>query len=226
MTAGTPVLTRPFWRTRRSAAVAGIVFAVLMIVALVMIDYALAEGTLATLASDSTRRTAVRVGLGLMPFAGIAFLWFVGVVRERLGDTEDRLFSTVFMGSGLLFLAMLFASTVGAGVLVEMGTSGPIDAQVLAFGSGVTSGLVSQYAMRMAAVFTLSVTTLGFRTKTIPRWLAVLGYLVALVFLISPDGQTWVPFVFPGWVLLLSVTLMVLSARTDRPATTPLEEQA
>ena len=55
-----------------------------------------------------------------MPFAGIAFLWFIGVVRDQLGEVEDRLFSTVFLGSGLLFLAMLFQGAVNATSLVAM----------------------------------------------------------------------------------------------------------
>ena len=46
----------------------------------------------------------------MVPFAGIAFLWFIGVLRDRLGELEDRFFATVFFGSGLLFLAMLFVS--------------------------------------------------------------------------------------------------------------------
>ena len=49
------------------------------------------------------------MGLYLVPFAGIAFLWFIGVVRDRIGEREDKFFATVFFGSGLLFVAMLFA---------------------------------------------------------------------------------------------------------------------
>lgn len=33
--------------------------------------------------------------------AGIAFLWFIGVIRDRSGAHEDRFFATVFLGSGL-----------------------------------------------------------------------------------------------------------------------------
>jgi hypothetical protein len=55
------------------------------------------------------------LALYLVPFAGIAFLWFIGVLRDRLGELEDRFFATVFFGSGLLFLAMLFASAAVAG---------------------------------------------------------------------------------------------------------------
>jgi hypothetical protein len=97
-----------FWRTRRSAAIAGIIFGVLLLAAMIMLRIALSEGSLQTLQADTQRRTLIRISLSLVPFAGIAFLWFIGVVREQLGAVEDRLFSTVFMGSGLLFLAMLF----------------------------------------------------------------------------------------------------------------------
>ena len=49
----------------------------------------------------------------MAPFAGIAFLWFIGVLRNRVGALEDQFFSTVFLGSGLLFVASLFASAAG-----------------------------------------------------------------------------------------------------------------
>ena len=51
------------------------------------------------------------LALNIIPFAGIAFLWFMGVLRDRFGQQEDRFFATVFLGSGLLFLAMLFAAS-------------------------------------------------------------------------------------------------------------------
>ena len=100
MTDGAPHLTAGFWRTRRSAAIAGIVFGVVLLVGMTMLRIALSEGSLQTLQADTQRRTLIRISLGLVPFAGIAFLWFIGVVREQLGAVEDRLFSTVFMGSG------------------------------------------------------------------------------------------------------------------------------
>jgi heme/copper-type cytochrome/quinol oxidase subunit 2 len=111
MTDAAPHLMAGFWRTRRSAAIAGIIFGVLLLAAMIMLRIALSEGSLQTLQADTQRRTLIRISLGLVPFAGIAFLWFIGVVREQLGAVEDRLFSTVFMGSGLLFLAMLFTGS-------------------------------------------------------------------------------------------------------------------
>jgi hypothetical protein len=65
-----------------------------------------------------TSSNTVELGLNLVPFVGFAFLWFIGVLRDRLGEFEDRFFSTVFLGSGLLFLAMLFASAALAGGII------------------------------------------------------------------------------------------------------------
>ena len=59
-----------------------------------------------------------KFALGLLPFAGLFFLWFIAVARERLGRFEDQFFSTIFLGSGLLFLAMMFAAAASAGALV------------------------------------------------------------------------------------------------------------
>ena len=118
--------------------------------------------------------------------------------------------------SGLLFLAILFAGVVTSSVLVEMGATGTLDAQALAFGSGVTNGLVPGNALRMAAVFTLSVSTLGLRTRAMPRWLVLVWYAVALVLLIAPDGLPEVAFLFLGWVLIVSVALLLIGSAADQ----------
>ena len=112
MTTAAPMLIARRWRSRRSAAIAGIIFAVLLLAGLTMIRIALSESSLQVLQSNVQRQSLIRLSLQLVPFAGIAFLWFIGVIREQLGEVEDRLFSTVFLGSGLLFLAMLFIGAV------------------------------------------------------------------------------------------------------------------
>ena len=119
MASSSPALTAQFWRSRRAAAIAGIIFSVLLLTAMTMWRLALSDDNLDALRSmrHDARRSAWP---HLVPFAGIAFLWFIGVIRDQLGDVEDRLFSTVFMGSGLLFLAMLFVGAVTSVSLVEM----------------------------------------------------------------------------------------------------------
>src|SRR4051812_198861 len=134
MSTEVPTLFAPFWRSRRAAAVAGIVFGVLLLSAMVMTRLALAEGSLELLRSDDQRRALIRLSLSLVPFAGIAFLWFIGVVREQLGSIEDRLFSTVFFGSGLLFLAMLFVGAITSTSLLDMLEAPGVDRVLWEFG--------------------------------------------------------------------------------------------
>src|SRR5580693_5334375 len=145
-------------RTPRAAAVAGIVFSVLLISALVLLRisvpaHADVPGEWLT---DSWRRTAVAIALNLVPFAGIAFLWFVGVIRDRIGELEDRFFATVFLGSGLVFVAMFFVAAALAGGLVDAAAAHPSStgSDTLSLGRDSTTILLNVYAMRMAAVFT------------------------------------------------------------------------
>ena len=213
----TPRLTAGFWRSRRAAAIAGIVFGVLLITAMIMLRLALAEGSLQTLRADPSRRALIRISLNLVPFAGIAFLWFIGVIREQIGVVEDRLFSTVFLGSGLLFLAMVFSGAVTSTSLLEMLAGTNVNVDVWAFGRSSTQAIISVYAMRMAAVFTLSVSTLGLRTAALPRWVSLLGYAVALVLLVAAGDHKWTQLVFPAWVLLVSVVILFTRPQAHAP---------
>jgi hypothetical protein len=210
VTTETPPRLITRFRSRRSAAIAGIIFGVLLLAAMIMLRIALSEGSLETLLADEQRRGLIRLSLSLVPFAGIAFLWFIGVVREQLGEVEDRLFSTVFMGSGLLFLAMLFVGAATSASLLAMLARANVDVDVFAYGRDVSQGLFSVYAMRMAAVFTISVSTVGLRTSGLPRWVSYLGYLIALVLLVAAANQQWTQLVFPSWVLLVSVVILVV----------------
>jgi hypothetical protein len=97
-------------RTPRAAGIAGVIFALLFGTSLVLLRTALVPDLSVAIDWDGPAGARVQVAMTLMPFAGIAFLWFIGVVRDRLGDLEDRFFSTITLGSGLLFVAMVFAS--------------------------------------------------------------------------------------------------------------------
>jgi hypothetical protein len=116
-------------RTPRSAAVAGIAFSALFTLALVLVHAAIPKdpNDAGVWLTDKSRRDMVLVALGLVPFAGIAFLWFVGVVRDRIGEAEDRFFATVFLGSGLLFVALLFVTAaLAAGLITSAGDNASI----------------------------------------------------------------------------------------------------
>ena len=200
-------------RTPRAAAVAGIVFSVLSIFMLVVLRISTPgdPGAAGTWLTDSSRRALVAVALNLVPFAGIAFLWFVGVVRDRIGRHEDRLFATVFLGSGLLFVGMLFvAAAVGGGLIAAASRAGGSpNAGTLALGRNVTSALLNVYAMRMAAVFTLTTVTIARRTGFVSRWITLAGLATALVLLVGIGISPWVELLFPVWVLALSLDILV-----------------
>jgi hypothetical protein len=210
-------------RTPGAAAVAGIVFSVLLAVAFVLIRLSVpADPRVAgTWLTDQGRRTAVAIALNLVPFAGIAFLWFIGVLRDRIGEREDRFFATVFLGSGLLFVAMLFVGMAVAGGLFVAASrsSGPPGADTLALGRDVTGSLVNVYSMRMAAVFTLSTVTIARRTEIVSRWLTVAGLVAALVLLVAVSFSAWVELLFPAWILALSIDILLAGSKLS-PGTT------
>jgi hypothetical protein len=161
---------------------------------------------------------ALTLALNLLPFAGIAFLWFIGVIRDRIGENEDRFFATVFLGSGLLFVAMLFVAGAIAGGLASasVGLDPGVDPTWL-YGRFVTRTLIRVYAMRMAGVFMISTTTLSIRFQIVPRWLAIFGFVGAGVLLLTVGQWTWVELIFPIWVLILSINLLVSSLRRQDP---------
>ena len=183
-------------RSPRAAAVAGIIFSVLLAVALSLVRSAAPSDPDAAgdWLVDGGRRKAVVVALNLLPFAAIAFLWFIGVVRDRIGEGEDRLFATVFLGSGLLFVAMMLSAAALAGGLLFTANDNALSASQLGiwdFGRRITNTLLNVYAMRMAAVFTATTTTLAVRLRLIPRWLAVAGYLTAAALLLAVGAIPW-----------------------------------
>ena len=158
----------------------------------------------------------VGVALGLMPFAGIAFLWFIGVIRDLLGDFEDRFFSTVFFGSGLLFLAMVFVSSGVAGAtLASAKHSATLGAepQIVYFGRVVILQVSNIYALRMAGVFMISLGTIWWRTGLMPRWLAIISYLVALTLLVVISLSLWLVLLFPAWTLVVSLLILLRNRR-------------
>ena len=139
--------------------------------------------------------------MNLVPFAGVAFLWFIGVLRDRLGQQEDRFFATVFFGSALLFLAMLFvaAAVIGA-VMLLASTAEPnelMSSTIFRFARAAAYIINNVYATQMAAVFMISTSTVVIYTGIAPRWIAFIGYLLALVLLIGSYYIGWSFAVLP-----------------------------
>ncbi len=224
--AGTPAELEPRGRvleeirTPRAAAIAGIAFAVLLGAVVILMYLALpGTGSRSTWITDAERRGRVTLAMQLTPYAGIAFLWFIGVIRSRLGHREDKLFATTFLGSGLLFVAMLFAASADVGALLAL-YDGPdsVSPEYVRQVGAVSTALLTTFGIRMAAVFTMVVTNLGRRAGIVPRWLVAVGFVVALVLLLAPPRTVWAVLLFPVWVLLLSLHLLVTSFRPDTAA--------
>jgi hypothetical protein len=204
--------------TPRAAAVAGVLFGLLFGAALILIRSALPEGAQPGSQWLVAGSTHIRIAAAIMPFAGIAFLWFMGVVRDGLGSYEDKFFATVFIGSGLLFLAMMFV-TMGVGAGLEatnrLVTDPAAHSEVATFGQMVLLAVSKTYALRMGAVFMISLATIWLKTGLMPRWLVIVTYFVALCLIVASEISMWLALAFPIWVIVVSILLLVRSGVID-----------
>jgi hypothetical protein len=209
-------LTTATLRTPKAAAVAGILFSVLLAIAFVLLRISVPADPLEPGAWLRTSSGTVVVALNIIPFAGIAFLWFIGVLRDRLGQLEDRFFATVFFGSGLLFLAMLFVASAMVGALIVVFREQPdelVNAAAFRFARATIYSLINIYMIKMAAVFIISTSTVAVYTGFSPRWIALLGYVLAAIVLLGSGYMTWSFVVFPIWVLLVSCNILIDNLR-------------
>ena len=216
-------------RAPAAAGIAGLVFTALFVLSILLLYRRPAKGSSAAENAQwylqHNSKTLGIVGLYLVPFAGIAFLWFTAAVRHRIGQNEDRFFATVFFGSAILFVGMLWAAAGAAGAplaAVKFQGAPPPSPDVFVFARGLGYTLLFVYAIRAAAVFMIVSSTIGLRTRTLPRWLAYLGILVALVLLFSVSYSRIFVLIFPAWVAVISVELLAkarsasLTGRTAR----------
>ncbi|MGA8744018.1 MAG: hypothetical protein WB561_22690 [Terracidiphilus sp.] len=206
-------------KTPRAAAIAGIVFSLLVITSFVLIRISIPATPTGPAADFITHLKELSFALNLLPFAGIAFLWFIAVLRDRLGELEDRFFATVFLGSGLLYIATIFELAVVAGGLVSILRSPESLSQSGAYALGRAEIYEAMYtfATKMAGAFMITTSTISLRTRIYPRWMAMLGYAFAVMLLLSAKAIVWISLVFPLWVLLISVYILAETFR-DRPA--------
>lgn len=205
--------------TPRAAAIAGILFAVLFSVSVVLSRLAIPSGSFAGVTWSERQMDFVAWATGLAPYAGIAFLWFLGVIRDRLGKLEDQFFSTVFFGSGLLFVAMMFtssaltSSTNSTIQFIHNSTEGVAAGQVLLFARAAMYQTMNVYAIKMAGVFMMSLSTIWLRTGVMPRAVAYITLGVALLLIIVINLSLWTALVFPTWVLGISLYILLLNQK-------------
>jgi hypothetical protein len=218
MAKNTEVLVRPELKTPRAAAIAGILFAVLYGTSWVLIRLAIPADALEASDWFDSQAKNLSLAMSLVPFAGISFLWFMGVVRDRMGRQEDQFFSTLFFGTGYLYLGMTFASAATIGGILVLYASDPgllAGGGIYSLALVISNRLNSVYAVRMAGAFMFVLGTIWVRTGVMPRWLAWVTYVLAAVLLISVGFTPWVILVFPAWVLAISVAILVLNRRAQ-----------
>lgn len=214
-------LTRARLKTPSAAAIAGLRFSVLLIAAFWLLRSSVPADPQEPGAWLHASSSRVALGINLIPFAGVAFLWFVGVLRDRLGQMEDRFFATIFFGSGLLFLGMLFlVATFVGGILIafEAKPEELIGSATFHFARAAAYAAINVYMVKMASVFMITSSTVFFYTGITPRWLAISGYALSLLLLFGSYYISWSFFVFPVWVALISIFIIVDNLRR-RPAT-------
>jgi hypothetical protein len=219
---------KPIPSPPRIVAISGIVFAALFIASLVLIRLAAPADPKdpGEWLSDPALRTWVLMLLNLVPFTGIAFLWFMAVLRNHIGLLEDRFFATVFLGSGLLFVAMLFAAVAVTRGLIDAFASTYsllVHQDTYQLGRSMAFALMNTFCMKMAAVFMFVTSTIGLRTAVLSHWLSFVGFSFGLVLLLVITDFAWIALLFPLWVLIVSAFIF-LSGFND-VSTSPISDR-
>jgi hypothetical protein len=204
-------------RAPKAAAIAGILFCVFLITSQLLVWGSIPANVGGPALDVLSHSKTISLALNLLPFAGIAFLWFIAVVRNRLGELEDRFFATVFLGSGLLYIGMVFTSAALAGGLIRVLINAPeilTQTGAYALGRAQIYQTMNVYGIKMAGVFMFSTSTILLRTGIVQRWIAFLGYALGAVLLLSIGIIVWIPLVFPVWVFLISVAILLENQST------------
>ena len=209
-------------RSPRSAAVAGIVFSVLMFAVMIATRAFTLERASQVTGNLLELWTGVAsFAITIIPFIGIALLWFTGVVREHLGEQEDRFFSTIFFGSSIILIVMLFiwGATMGASFsIINSAVGKTVDNDIFIFGFTLMNQIIGNYALRIAGIYMFSIGTIWTKSRAMPRWLSILTFVVAAGFLFFANSVREARFIFPGWVLIVSVYILILNYRSERDA--------
>jgi hypothetical protein len=198
----------------RAAGSAGLVFSGLLTVSLVLMHKALATShnvDLVTWFYQEVSPTATLVSLYLIPFAGIAFLWFMAGLRHSAATRNDRLFDTVLLGSGFLFVAMLFSAAAILAALVSHLTESSdfvISSGDVRVARLMMFSFFNVFAARAAGVFVMVSSTMFLRSKLLPRWIPLLGIVFAVALLLGMSLLRLLIFLFPAWICLVSIALL------------------
>ena len=213
-----------------AAALAGLGAAVLLSLSVVLLQRQPGVGSstenLAWYA-DSGNRFTVFLGLNLAPFGVVAFLWFIAVIRRRLGEREDQFFATVFFGSGIAFGLLTITAAVCAAaptLVVRFSGEASLDQSTVGLAHGLWYGLWNVSASRLVGVFMAATSTIGMRFGALPTWLSRLGLVLGALLGLTGAFAGPLDFIFPVWLALVSVTLLFNERKreaAEKPAGRP-----
>lgn len=161
--------------------------------------------------SHHANATSAMVWLQVLVVATIAFLWFVGVVRGRIGDSEPRLFGTVFFGSSILLATLAFVGTglLGAPALLVTVADRAPDPDAVALTRAAAAVVLSVFLPRIATLLMFSTAGLARATGALPKWLVWITYAVGTAAFVNVSVATPSVYVVPAWIALVSVVLLV-----------------
>lgn len=206
----------PLRRAARLTALAGAIHAVLFLISFWLVTRTpgakSSDAELMAFYASANDRRPILVGLYLIPFAGIAFLWFADALREwtrGLRRRENALLANMQVFAGILYVGIFFiiaASYAVTAVTVEF-ASGPIDPIMARLFPEFGRTLFSFFALRMAAVFAFTTSNIHMAAGILPKWLGQIGIAVGVVLLLTPTFNDWLSLVFPIWVLAFCVAV-------------------
>jgi hypothetical protein len=133
-----------------------------------------------------------------------------------LGDHEDRFFATIFLSSGIITVVLFFIWAAIFGTIMSttaLAAVGLADDDIYIFGFALMNQIVGNYALRMAGVYMTAIGTLWARSGVMPRWLTIVTYILALGFLLAAGWAREARFIFPAWVFVVSVYILILNYR-------------
>jgi hypothetical protein len=205
---------REWFQSLEVMAATGLVFAVLYVVSLQLLGdeppLAADAGEVERWFADSARLAKTRLGVNLAPLSIIALIWFMAVFRRRLGTAEDKLFSTVFVGSGVVFSALFLCgvAAVGAGALMVEYTGVAPAVPTWQLVRALGRALLAAQAAKLATLFTISMATVGLRSGAFMKVTAILGYALGATMLIGALLRETVPYLLPAWIAIASLDLL------------------
>jgi hypothetical protein len=214
----------------RYGALGGILFVVLVIVSIAVTGSTPKSSDSASkiLKSFQDHKNGIKVGAFIGGLAAIPLLWWAGSLYARMRRAEDgqtRLALIAVLGLVVAGAGQVGMSAIDATVALTLKTVGANEAKFFfvlgqGFAGAASIGLT---------VLTLAVSALAFRTRVFPIWLAWIGVIDAILFLVASyavattdDAIGGIGFAaFIVWAIWIIATTIIMFRATASPQPAP-----